>query len=171
MKINNIGFENLQGNKFHLKQQMGENNDLQLYDRKRRHILVPDREGYVEVNPNGKYDLIRLEAVRTIGCGDGNEYIISKRKQQKDPNAPKLPKSGFLLFCDYIRNKTPGHMKSIGDRMKWIGQKWKTLDLTSKNKFEDMAKKEKIQYGKKVEEYHNRLKKENQDMIIKKEEQ
>ena len=175
MKINNITFEELittTNNKLNLKRQFGEHNDLQLYDRKRRHVLVADEDGFVEINPNGKYDLIRLDAIRTIG-GD-NDKCNSKKRICKDPNLPKKNKSAFMLFCDYIRNKTPNHMKSCADKMKWIGEKWRTLDQNNRKKFENMAKKEKEEYIKRMDEYDsNHTKKENNEdkVKIKKEEE
>jgi len=170
MKINNILFENeFENNKLNLKRQFGDHNNLQLYDRKRRCILIVDENGYVEVNPNGKYDLIKLDAIRTVG--NYTRYGKGNRNNYKDPNAPKKNKCAFLLFCDYIRDKAPG--KSAAHKMQWIGQKWKSLDSINKSKFEEMAKKEKIQYLKKLHEYNNnrnkQIKNEN-NLIVKQEE-
>lgn len=87
-------FENPQDDRFHLKRKMAESNGLPFSGRKRRHILIPNEQGYVEVNPDGKYDLTQLHAIRTMG--GGNE-CIARKKPGKDPNTPNSLKVDFFL--------------------------------------------------------------------------
>ena len=87
-------------------------------------------------------------------------------KAKKDPNKPKRPKSGFLLFCDDERAKLiekekkglkKGEKFSLGVVQKKLGDMWKKLPEAKKNKYMEQTEKEKEEYYDKITEYETSL--------------
>lgn len=96
-----------------------------------------------------------------------------KTKKIKDPNMPKRPKNGFMLFMDDVRkikdNKKPGtHFpsnriddvkliidnnkdKRITELTKACGSFWKNAEADEKIKYENVYKKEMEKYKKEKE--------------------
>jgi len=72
----------------------------------------------------------------------------SKRKQIKDPNAPKRSLSAFFWFC----NDERGHVKeqhpdyTLGDIAKELGKRWGEVDEATKANYASMAEKDKARY-------------------------
>uniref|UniRef100_T1GDQ9 HMG box domain-containing protein n=1 Tax=Megaselia scalaris TaxID=36166 RepID=T1GDQ9_MEGSC len=71
-----------------------------------------------------------------------------KRKQIKDPNAPKRSLSAFFWFCNDERNKVKALNPEygVGDIAKELGRKWSDVDPELKQKYELMAEKDKARY-------------------------
>lgn len=87
-------------------------------------------------------------------------------KAKKDPNKPKRPKSGFLLFCDDERQKLiekekkalkKGEKFSLGIVQKKLGDMWKKLPEAKRKKYEEQTEKEKEEYYDKITEYETSL--------------
>jgi|TARA_B110001452_G_scaffold267436_1_gene277286 hypothetical protein len=87
-------------------------------------------------------------------------------KAKKDPNKPKRPKSGFLLFCDDERAKLidkekkglkKGEKFSLGVVQKKLGDMWKKLPDAKKTKYIEETEKEKEAYYDKITEYETSL--------------
>ena len=87
-------------------------------------------------------------------------------KAKKDPNKPKRPKSGFLLFCDDERQKLiekekkalkKGEKFSLGIVQKKLGDLWKKLPEAKRKKYEEQTEKEKEEYYDKITEYETSL--------------
>ena len=87
-------------------------------------------------------------------------------KAKKDPNKPKRPKSGFLLFCDDERAKLiekekkglkGGAKFSLGVVQKKLGDMWKKLPEAKRKKYEEQTEKEKEEYYDKITEYETSL--------------
>ena len=87
-------------------------------------------------------------------------------KAKKDPNKPKRPKSGFLLYCDDERAKLiekekkalkKGEKFSLGIVQKKLGDMWKKLPETKRKKYEEQTEKEKEEYYDKITEYETSL--------------
>ena len=87
-------------------------------------------------------------------------------KAKKDPNKPKRPKSGFLLFCDDERAKLiekekkglkKGDKFSLGVVQKKLGDMWKKLPEAKRKKYEEETEKEKEAYYDKITEYETSL--------------
>jgi len=78
-----------------------------------------------------------------------------KRKQIKDPNAPKRSLSAFFWFCNDERNKVKALNPEYGvvDIAKELGRKWSDVDPEIKQKYELMAEKDKARYEKEMTEY------------------
>ena len=102
-----------------------------------------------------------------------------KNRKIKDPNAPKRPKNGFMLFMDDVRkikdNKKPGtHFpsnriddikklinnnkdKPITELSKSCGIFWKDAKDDEKIKYENTFKKSQDKYKKDIEKYKKEI--------------
>jgi len=83
-----------------------------------------------------------------------------KRKQAKDPNAPKRSLSAFFWFCNDERSgiKSSHPDYTVGDIAKELGRKWGEVDETTKSKYEAMAEKDKARYERDMNAYKKKLK-------------
>jgi len=79
----------------------------------------------------------------------------NKRKQTKDPNAPKRSLSAFFWFC----NDERGHVKeqhpeyTLGDIAKELGKRWGEVDEATKANYAAMAEKDKARYERDMNAY------------------
>jgi len=105
--------------------------------------------------------LLRMVAL-DLGAGpDKIEELLEKfvgnkkkMKAQKNPYAPKKPKSSYFYFCDEFRpgyiedfkKANPGGKVSIANIAKQLGAKWKSLSDNGKKKYVKMAEKDKVRY-------------------------
>ena len=77
-----------------------------------------------------------------------------KMKLQKNPYAPKKPKSSYFYFCDQHRpaliesykKKNPNKKVAIAEIAKTLGEKWKKLSDSGKKSYIKMAEKDKVRY-------------------------
>jgi HMG (high mobility group) box len=78
-------------------------------------------------------------------------------KPKKDPNAPKKPLTSFMLFSNEVRSeiKKENPDMSFGELGKKIGELFRALSSEKKQKYEDMAKREKERYKKALMEYES----------------
>jgi HMG (high mobility group) box len=83
-----------------------------------------------------------------------------KTKAKKDPNAPKKALSSFMLFSNEVRSriKKENPSMSFGDLGKKIGELFRGLSPGEKQKYEEMAKKEKDRYNKALSDFLNQQK-------------
>jgi hypothetical protein len=83
-----------------------------------------------------------------------------KAKAKKDPNAPKKPLTSFMLFSNENRSRIQKENPSMtfGELGKKIGELFRGLSSSEKQKYEDMSKKAKEQYKKQMQEYENKQK-------------
>ena len=105
--------------------------------------------------------LLRMVAL-DLGAGPEKieellEKFVGKKKKmkpQKNPYAPKKPKSSYFYFCDEFRpdyiesfkKKNPDKKISIANIAKQLGTKWKSLSDNGKKKYVKMAEKDKVRY-------------------------
>ena len=79
----------------------------------------------------------------------------TKNKKEKDPAAPKRPKSSYIIFCgakrDEIKKKNPD-MKGK-EILSKLGEMWKALNDKQKKKYVDEANKDKERYEGDMNEY------------------
>jgi len=73
----------------------------------------------------------------------------------KDPNAPKRPATGFILFCNDIRAKVQRENPDLAmtQMSSIMGGKWKELSESQQNSWKAKAAKAKAAYDKKMEKY------------------
>merc|ERR1719357_2108294 len=71
-----------------------------------------------------------------------------KRKQMKDPGAPKRNMGSFMWFSLEERPKIKAEMPEIGhlDIFKELGKRWTQCPMESKNKFKEMAANDRMRY-------------------------
>jgi len=101
-----------------------------------------------------RYEREMASYVPTDGSAGG-----VKRKQKKDPNAPKRALSAFFMFCGEERPKVRAANPSytVGDVAKELGARWGNVG--DKTKYEAMAEKDKDRYAKEMAAYKGGAKK------------
>ena len=117
-------------------------------------------------------DLIQKIVKDMEGTSEKADELIKKYldktelKAKKDPNKPKRPKSGFLLFCDDERTKLiekekknlkKGEKFNLGVVQKKLGEAWKKITASKKQEYFDKTEKEKEDYYDKLSEYETSL--------------
>ncbi|XP_050299586.1 high mobility group protein DSP1-like isoform X2 [Anthonomus grandis grandis] len=85
----------------------------------------------------------------------GEKQRGKKRKQQKDPNAPKRSLSAFFWFSNDERAKVKAQNPEygVGDIAKELGRRWADADPEARAKFEALADKDKARYEKEMTAY------------------
>ncbi|XP_076252719.1 uncharacterized protein LOC143191469 isoform X2 [Rhynchophorus ferrugineus] len=85
----------------------------------------------------------------------GEKQRGKKRKQQKDPNAPKRSLSAFFWFSNDERGKVKAQNPEygVGDIAKELGRRWAEADAETRSKYEALADKDKIRYEKEMTAY------------------
>jgi len=81
-----------------------------------------------------------------------------KRRQTKDPNAPKRSLSAFFWFCNDERPKVKGMNPEygVGEIAKELGRLWSEADQEMKRKYEAMAERDKARYEREMTAYKKR---------------
>jgi len=104
-----------------------------------------------------RYDLEMQNYVPPKGVVIGRG---KKRKQIKDPNAPKRSLSAFFWFCNDERTKVKALNPEygVGDIAKELGKKWSDVEPSTKSKYEAMAEKDKKRYEVEMTEYKRKCK-------------
>ena len=127
----------------------------------------------LDINDKDKNELIELT--------NNIKKLNGKTKKEKDPNMPKRPKNGFMLYMDDVRkikdNKKPGiHFpvnriddiklvidnnkdKRVTELSKACGTFWKDADSDEKIKYENIYKKHQDKYKKEIEKYKKEMEK------------
>ena len=84
-----------------------------------------------------------------------NSGSPAAKKKEKDPNAPKRPLSTYMIFSAEMRAKVKEENPdfSITDVAKELGVRWKAVTGDEKEKYEELAKKDKERYEREMEEY------------------
>ncbi|CAG8796426.1 4973_t:CDS:2, partial [Gigaspora rosea] len=78
-----------------------------------------------------------------------------RRRQNRDPNAPKRPRNAFLMYCQMQREqaKEENQNKGFQDVTRILSQRWKELPQEEKGKYYDMYKQERQRYEKEMSTY------------------
>ncbi|CAM9728367.1 unnamed protein product, partial [Sphacelaria rigidula] len=78
-------------------------------------------------------------------AGSGSSKPAPKKKQKKDPNAPKGASSAFMQFSashrSAVKEAHPG-LKTT-EIAKVLGEKWKTMDDEAKAPYNEKANRDK----------------------------
>lgn len=85
----------------------------------------------------------------------GEKTRGKKRKQQKDPDAPKRSLSAFFWFSHDERGKVKGENPEygVGDIAKELGRRWADADAETRKRYEALADKDKARYEKEMTAY------------------
>lgn len=78
-----------------------------------------------------------------------------RTRKSRDPNAPKPPNNGYILYCTEMRPKIKEeNPKMTGPEvMKMLGAQWKAEPDAVKNKYKDQYKQAKDQYDLDMKAY------------------
>lgn len=84
-------------------------------------------------------------------AGEGGS---SRKRQKKDPNAPKRALSAFFFFCGEFRAsiKADHPDYNVGEIAKELGKRWEKV--TDKSKYEGQAAADKVRYEKAMAAYN-----------------
>lgn len=84
-------------------------------------------------------------------------------KAKKDENAPKKPRSSYILYCNSIRKEvTEKHSTlKMHEISKKLAERWNSETETVKQDFQNLAEKEKEQYQTEHEDYKMKLCEQN----------
>jgi len=85
----------------------------------------------------------------------GQTQKIKKEKKDKDKNKPKRPTTAFFYFSKDNREDVKEALgtKKVTEAAKRLGELWGDLSSSKKEKYEDLAKKDKKRYEKEMENY------------------
>ncbi|CAH1763649.1 20380_t:CDS:2 [Entrophospora sp. SA101] len=82
---------------------------------------------------------------------------VGKRKKQvRDPNAPKRPRNAFLIYCQNQREQAKEenqNNKGFQGVTRILSQKWKDLPEDERKIYFEMYNKEKLRYEKEMSSY------------------
>merc|ERR1719320_2152604 len=85
------------------------------------------------------------------------EFKAKQKKKpfKKDPNAPKRPLSGYMIFVNEVRSGVVADNPdmSVTDILKEVGSMWRDLDEAEYARYGEKAKKLKARYAKELKEY------------------
>ena len=117
-----------------------------------------------------------LELVKHVCCFLGHEdkvdavqshfvYRDTKKnlKAMKDDNAPKKPRSSYLLFSNSIRDEVRHENPKLdmGEISKILGSRWNSASDEIKEEFKVLAEKDKQRYKEEHEAYTKKLHEQN----------
>lgn len=86
---------------------------------------------------------------------DVTRLLDKTPKKKADPNAPKKPRSSYILFSIESRPKITAQFPNISNRdiPKKLGEAWNNLSLNDKKKYEDLASKDKERFESEQQSY------------------
>lgn len=134
-------------------------------------VFSNNTSGLHELFYDSHAQLLRMVALE-LGAEDKIDYLQEKflgkklkLKKQKNPHAPKKPKSSYFFFCDEHRsaliekhkkkNKGKNQDKSMmGLVAKELGKMWK--DLKNKDKYNKMSVDDKKRYEKEMSTFNEK---------------
>ncbi|OAV94450.1 hypothetical protein PTTG_03070 [Puccinia triticina 1-1 BBBD Race 1] len=76
-----------------------------------------------------------------------------RRHPKADLNAPKRPLSAYVMFSNTVREQLKGQQISFTDIARTVGDRWKTLDPSTKEAFEREASEQKDRWTKSMLAY------------------
>ena len=78
---------------------------------------------------------------------------LGSEKRQKDPNAPKKPRSGYIFFCEDHRDEVKKTVSKNTDILTVLAQKWSKLTETQKEVYQKRAVADKARYEQEMSTY------------------
>merc|ERR1719334_463240 len=126
---------------------------------------VPDSEkaGFVAKadKAKAKYAVAMAKYKKTSSYAKHQEVIKewklkqSKKKFKKDPNAPKRPLSGYMIFVNAVRPQVVKDNPdfSVTEVLSAIGKMWADVGSSDKEKYNNKAAKAKKAYEKELAKY------------------
>lgn len=86
-----------------------------------------------------------------------------KMKKEKDPNAPKKSKNGYMFFCGENRERIKKDNKDIDGKeiVKKLSEEWNKMNDKQKAKYQKMADADRVRYEKEKTAYDQQKAAEN----------
>jgi HMG (high mobility group) box len=85
----------------------------------------------------------------------GGKRVVRRKKKKRDPNAPKRPRSAYILFCSHqreaVKAQQPGAKPS--DLMRALGALWKSMNDDQKVHYNKRAEEDKHRYNTEMQSY------------------
>lgn len=154
--------------------------DLQLYAKveehinsfeKKKHVYIKDISwseiafnGYSEHEVQKRWNTLtsKIRKVRTAkevledAKAQGKEDRSIRKRKREDSNQPKMPKTAYLLFCEYKRPLLAAKYSSLGSKemMVKMGKKWQKLSDEKKAKYREMYRVSRQQYERDLAHYY-----------------
>ncbi|CAJ0749273.1 16187_t:CDS:2 [Entrophospora sp. SA101] len=85
-----------------------------------------------------------------------DSHVGKRKKQVKDPNAPKRPRNAFLIYCQNQREQAREenqNNKEFQGVTRILSRKWKDLPENERKVYFEMYGKEKLRYEKEMSSY------------------
>lgn len=84
-----------------------------------------------------------------------NNFIPKVKKTKKNKNAPKNPRSAYILFSNVERENVKNENPKMTPKeiMKELGKKWKEADDDEKEKYRELAKEDKERFDEEMKNY------------------
>lgn len=84
-----------------------------------------------------------------------NKFIPKVKKTKKNKNAPKNPRSAYILFSNVERENVKNENPKMTPKeiMKELGKKWKEADEDEKEKYRELAKEDKERFDEEMKNY------------------
>lgn len=79
-----------------------------------------------------------------------------KIKKLKDPNAPKKPKNGYMLFCQDFVNSNKVNTTNLVELSREQSRCWKELEEIKKQEYLDIAERQKVLYEEELKKYNEK---------------
>ncbi len=117
-----------------------------------------DKKKYTDASAKEKAAVDKLKKEKPeLFVKEKKEKKEKKAKKVVDKNKPKRPLNAYMLYAQdarvELKKKNP-EMKAVGGEIsKKIGEQWNKLAAKDKKKYEDQAKKAKVDYDKKMKDY------------------
>jgi len=117
-----------------------------------------DKKKYTDASAKEKAAVDKLKKEKPeLFVKEKKEKKEKKAKKVVDKNKPKRPLNAYMLYAQdarvELKKKNP-EMKAVGGEIsKKIGEQWNKLPAKDKKKYEDQAKKAKVEYDKKMKDY------------------
>lgn len=79
----------------------------------------------------------------------------TKRKKQRDPNAPKKSKNGYMFYCQENRERVKKANSGIDGKeiVRILSKEWNNLTDKKKSPYQKMAAKDNVRYQKEQAKY------------------
>lgn len=149
--------------------ELGAKEILSELGRRWKALGAEEKEQYNEIAKGDKerYEREKEAFLRTHVSIYRDDDVKSKRKR-KDPNAPKRPRSAYILFVNDYRPKVVEETREEGIKqteiMSRVAKLWKSCDEAEKEKYVQLAQEEKDRYQEAMTNYRMSLQAQGGDM-------
>jgi hypothetical protein len=120
---------------------------------KEDHPEIESEDYDLELEKFAKNTLKKIKATKEFKAIE--KKMSPKKKEKRDPDAPKAAKNAFIFFCAEKRSEVKqedSEMKPT-DITKKLGEMWRDMDDDDKEEFQEKAKEDKGRFENEMEGY------------------